>query len=161
MYYIFLQHKAAILRKHSITQMERDWVSAIMKIEFVPSVRALGAFVPAVRLRSLLSAWICANSVDVNDSVKNCNRSDSANYTWIILWYFGVFQVRSGMGAYAGAARRRVHLATVLSRHPSDHRPGRRQARHARILQIELHLAQPWSVLTPPRHGSVRSWRNA
>ena len=34
----------------------------------------------------------------------------------------------SDMGAYAGAARRRVHLATVLLRPPSGHRPGRRQA---------------------------------
>ena len=49
----------------------------------------------------------------------------------------------SGMGAYAGAARRRVHFATVLLRHPSDHRPDRRQARHAHILQIGLHLTQP------------------
>ena len=32
------------------------------------------------------------------------------------------------MGAYAGAARRRVHLATVLPQPPSGHRPGRRQA---------------------------------
>ena len=38
-------------------------------------------------------------------------------------------QVRSDMGAYAGAARRRVHLATplVLPRPPSGHHPGRRQ----------------------------------
>ena len=40
-------------------------------------------------------------------------------------------QVRSGTGAYAGAARRRVHLATVLLRPQSGHRPGRRQARQA------------------------------
>ena len=46
-------------------------------------------------------------------------------------------------GAYAGAARRRVHLATVLLRPPSGNRAGRRQARHARILQIGLHLTQP------------------
>ena len=32
--------------------------------------------------------------------------------------------LKSGMGAYAGAARRRVHLATVLPRLPSGHRPG-------------------------------------
>ena len=51
------------------------------------------------------------------------------------------FQVRSGMEADAGAARRRVHLAAVL-RSPSDHRPGRRQVRHARILQIGLHRTQ-------------------
>ena len=35
---------------------------------------------------------------------------------------------RSGMEAYAGAARRRVHLATVLFRPTSGHRPGRPQA---------------------------------
>ena len=51
-------------------------------------------------------------------------------------------QVRSGMEAHAGAARRRVHLAVVLLRPPSGHRPGRRQARYARILQIGLHLTQ-------------------
>ena len=32
------------------------------------------------------------------------------------------------MGAYAEAARRRVHLATLLLRPQSGHRPGRRQA---------------------------------
>ena len=52
-------------------------------------------------------------------------------------------QVRSSVGTYAGAARRRVHLATIHPRLPSAHRPGRRQARHARILQIGLHLTQP------------------
>ena len=45
------------------------------------------------------------------------------------------------MGTYTGAARRRVHLVTVLLQPPSGHRPGRRQARHARILQIGLRLA--------------------
>ena len=44
------------------------------------------------------------------------------------------------MGAYAGAGRRRVHLAAVLLRPPSGHRPGRRQARHVCILQIGLRL---------------------
>ena len=43
---------------------------------------------------------------------------------------------RSGMGPYTGAARRRFHLETVLLR-PSGHRSGRRQTRHAHILQIE------------------------
>ena len=47
-------------------------------------------------------------------------------------------QVKSDMGAYAGAARRRVHLAGVLLHPPSGHRPGRRQARHAHILQIRV-----------------------
>ena len=47
----------------------------------------------------------------------------------------------SGMRAYAGAARRRVHLVTVLLHPPSDHRPGRHQTRHAHILQIGLRLA--------------------
>ena len=32
-------------------------------------------------------------------------------------------EVRSGTGAYAGAARRRVHFATVLPRPPSGHPP--------------------------------------
>ena len=45
-------------------------------------------------------------------------------------------------GACTEAARPRVHLATVLLlRPPTGHRPGRRQARHARILQIGLRLA--------------------
>ena len=48
----------------------------------------------------------------------------------------------SGMGTCAEAARRRVHLVTVLLPPPSGHRPGRRQPRHAHILQIELHLTQ-------------------
>ena len=58
-----------------------------------------------------------------------------------------LIQVRSGMGAYAGAARRRVHRATVLLRSPSLHRPGRRQARHVRILQMGLHPTQPRFLL--------------
>ena len=37
--------------------------------------------------------------------------------------------------------RRCIRLATVLIRPPSGHRPGKRQARHARILQIGLRLA--------------------
>ena len=31
--------------------------------------------------------------------------------------------------------------------------PSRHQARHARILQIRLHLTQSWSLWAPPRHG--------
>ena len=45
------------------------------------------------------------------------------------------------MAAYAGAARRRVHLVTVLLGPLSGHRPGRRQARHVHIIQISLRLA--------------------
>ena len=48
-------------------------------------------------------------------------------------------RVRSGMEAYAGGGRRRVHLASVLPRPPSIHRPGRRQARN---IQRGLHLTQ-------------------
>ena len=62
-------------------------------------------------------------------------------------------QVRSSMAAYTGAVRCRVHLATVLPRPPSGHRPGRHLARHARILQVGLHLTQPWRMWTPSRHG--------
>ena len=47
---------------------------------------------------------------------------------------------RSGMGAYTGAACRRDHLVTVLLRPPPGHHPGKRQARHARVLQIGLRL---------------------
>ena len=52
------------------------------------------------------------------------------------------------MGA-SGAARRRVHLVTVFLRLPSGYSPGRRQTRHARIIQIGLHLTQTRSVWTP------------
>ena len=62
-------------------------------------------------------------------------------------------QVRTGMGAYAGAARRRVHRATVLLRPPSDHRPGKRQARHAHIPQKGLNLTQTLNLWTCPRYG--------
>ena len=65
----------------------------------------------------------------------------------------GIKSGRLGMGAYAVAARRRIHVAPVLLRPPSGHRPGRRQARHARILQIGLHPTQPRSVRAPPWHG--------
>ena len=50
---------------------------------------------------------------------------------------------QSGMGAYGGAARRLMQVATVLPRPPSGHRPGGRQARHVRILQKGLHLTPP------------------
>ena len=48
-------------------------------------------------------------------------------FWWHLITRF-ILVARSGMRAYAGAARRRVHLATVLPRPPSGHRPGRRQA---------------------------------
>ena len=53
---------------------------------------------------------------------------------------FGHRNVRSVMGAYAGAARRRVHLVILFIRPPSGYRPGRRRARHAHIPQIGLHM---------------------
>ena len=53
------------------------------------------------------------------------------------VWSFQVW------GAYVGAARRHVHIGTVPFRPPSDHRPGGRQARQARIPQIGLYLMQP------------------
>ena len=54
---------------------------------------------------------------------------------------FDIDQVRSGVGTYAGAARRRVNLATVLLCPPSGHRTGRRQVRHARVLRLAIALA--------------------
>ena len=59
------------------------------------------------------------------------------------------------MGAYAKAARRRVHLATVLLRPPSGHRPGRRQARHARIFHIGLRLVIARADAGPCRAAST------
>ena len=57
-------------------------------------------------------------------------------------------QVRSGMAAYAGAARHCVHLATVLLWSPSVRRPGRRGCPH--IAQLRLRLMQPRSTRTAP-----------
>ena len=48
---------------------------------------------------------------------------------------FKTGQVRRGMGAYAGGARRNVHHATVLLRLPSDNRLGRRRVHYIHILQ--------------------------
>ena len=44
------------------------------------------------------------------------------------------YNSKSVIGAYTGAARRRVHIATVRHRPRSGHGPGRRRARHAHIL---------------------------
>ena len=81
----------------------------------------------------------------------NNRQKFNKNVFWVKFEASG--QVRSGMGAYAGAARRRVHLVTVLLRPPSGHRSGRRQSHYASILQIGLHLTQPRSGWAPPRHG--------
>ena len=63
--------------------------------------------------------------------------TEYSRFTTILAWTTPSLRhtgnVRSGMGAYAGAARPRVHLATVLLRHTSGHRPGRRQTRYTRI----------------------------
>ena len=69
------------------------------------------------------------------------------------------YQVRSGSGtgAYAGAARRRVHLATVLLWPPSGHRPGRRQFSHA--LQIGLRLAIVQADAKPVMPISRKTYR--
>ena len=68
------------------------------------------------------------------------------------------------MGAYAGAARRRVHLATVFLGLPSGNFLGSRRARQVHIPQIGLHLTQPLSMWMVPRHGpaaqiSTRKYR--
>ena len=67
-----------------------------------------------------------------------------------------MFWSRSGMRAYAEAARRRMQLATVLFRPPSGHRPGRRQARHARTPQIGLRLAIAQADARPVMPVSLR-----
>ena len=61
-------------------------------------------------------------------------------------------QIRSGMGAYAGAARRCVHLTTVLLRPPVWQSP-RQTPGPPCPYTSELHLTQPWSMWTPSRHG--------
>ena len=63
-----------------------------------------------------------------------------------------LYPLNSGRVLYAGAARRHVHLGTP-PRPPSGHRPGRRQAPHAHILEIGLHLAQPRSMRAAPLHN--------
>ena len=75
------------------------------------------------------------------------------NYSWLINTWDGETSFKSGKGAYAGAARRRVHLVTVLLRPTSGHRPGRRQAR---ILQIGLRLAIAQADARPAMHVSFR-----
>ena len=65
-------------------------------------------------------------------------------------------QVWSGTGAYARAARRRVNLATVLLRLPFGHHPGRRQARHVRIIQIGLRLPIAQANAKPVMPASFR-----
>ena len=62
---------------------------------------------------------------------KSKDRGPNVQSQTIVHVYTAARLVRSGMGAYAGAARRRVHFATVLLQTPSGHRPGRHQARHA------------------------------
>ena len=64
--------------------------------------------------------------------------------------------VQQGVKAYAGAARRRVHLVTVLLQSPSGHRPGRRQARHAHIPQIGLRLTIAQADARPAMPVSLR-----
>ena len=54
----------------------------------------------------------------------------------------GLGQVRSGMGACAGAARRCVHFPPVLQRPPSGHPPGRCLA-HPHLLEMLINLLQP------------------
>ena len=64
-----------------------------------------------------------------------------------------IHQGRSGVGTYAGAARHRVHLATLLLRPPSGHRPDRRLARLVHILQIRLYLTQARNKRTAFSYG--------
>ena len=79
--------------------------------------------------------------------ISSWKANETKSYEDIIVFQSGVNieVIQSGQvwyGAYAGAAQRRVHLAMVLLWPLSGHRPGRRQARHARILQIGINLTQ-------------------
>ena len=91
---------------------------------------------------------ICRSSASPHPYTHIATRSRFIIYS-IMEW---INNVRLGMGAYNGAARRRVHLVTVLFQPPPGHRPVKRQARHARILQIGLHLTQSRSERAAARH---------
>ena len=75
-------------------------------------------------------------------------------------------QIESGVGVYAEAARRRVHLATVLLRPPPGHRPGRRQASFSTVAKKQKGLDRtvPSSQKSgrtpcpPPRIAAQTAW---
>ena len=84
----------------------------------------------------------------------------TTRYYWLtwtsVLWATGIDRClsvsESDQVRYGGIRRSSASphpLATVLLPPPSGHRPGRRQACHAHILEIGLHLTQPWSLWTP------------
>ena len=82
--------------------------------------------------------------------------SDNNTFYYIEAMQLRHCKLRSAMVAYVVAARRRVHLVTVLLRPPSGHRPGRRQARHVHILQIGLRLAISQADARPDMSISFR-----
>ena len=73
---------------------------------------------------------------------------------YTIIRPYHLSEVRSSIGAYAGAARCRIYLATILtvSGCPSQ---ARWRVSHAYIPQIGSHLRQPWRVRAIPRHRST------
>ena len=64
-----------------------------------------------------------------------------------------VAEIRSGMGACAGAARRCVHFPPVIQGPPNGHPPGRCLA-HPHLIDMLITLLQPrgmWSAHWPPQ----------
>ena len=80
-------------------------------------------------LYAIILAIILIKSPDIIPEQRRGNAYRAIGYTTLVvpllIFEVGIFatQVKSAMGAYAGAVPRRVHPATVLLRPPIGHRP--------------------------------------
>ena len=117
------------------------------------SLLKISSYVP------LLNEWNCFKIEWLRNRFERVKMIDKEklHFEWIFLSFplfeiffliplieIEIYSFRSGQVRYGGipeAARRRVHLATVLPRPPFGHRLDRRQTHHAIILQIGLRLA--------------------
>ena len=115
------------------------WALGRRQIDRIPSPPLVQSQNLDLPLRLLIFFTFVRQRAEIHHSVTNRRW-----FFWERKYGLVSNKVRSGVGTYAGAARRRVYLATVIPRPPSGHRTGRRQARHARILQIGFRLTQPF-----------------